>query len=85
MRSAWEATAPGGVVIYSTCSPHPLETTKLVDSFCREVGAQPIDLGSELPALAAAAAAGGAVGPYIQLWPHRHGTDAMFIAGIRKA
>lgn len=85
LRSAWETTAPGGVVIYSTCSPHPLETTQLVDSFCREVGAQPIDLGSEVPALAAAAADGGTVGPYIQLWPHRHGTDAMFIAGIRKA
>jgi 16S rRNA (cytosine967-C5)-methyltransferase len=23
-------------------------------------------------------------GPYVQLWPHRHGTDAMFIAQLRR-
>ena len=23
-------------------------------------------------------------GPYVQLWPHRHGTDAMFAAALRK-
>jgi 16S rRNA (cytosine967-C5)-methyltransferase len=23
-------------------------------------------------------------GPHIQLWPHRHGTDAMFLAVLRK-
>jgi 16S rRNA (cytosine967-C5)-methyltransferase len=24
------------------------------------------------------------VGPHVQLWPHRHGTDAMFAAALRK-
>jgi 16S rRNA (cytosine967-C5)-methyltransferase len=24
-------------------------------------------------------------GPYVQLWPHRHGTDAMFAAALRVA
>ena len=23
-------------------------------------------------------------GPYVQLWPHRHGTDAMFAAALQK-
>jgi 16S rRNA (cytosine967-C5)-methyltransferase len=23
-------------------------------------------------------------GPYVQLWPHRHGTDAMFCALLRR-
>jgi 16S rRNA (cytosine967-C5)-methyltransferase len=23
-------------------------------------------------------------GPWVQLWPHRHGTDAMFMAALRK-
>jgi 16S rRNA (cytosine967-C5)-methyltransferase len=23
-------------------------------------------------------------GPFVQLWPHRHGTDAMFFALLRK-
>jgi 16S rRNA (cytosine967-C5)-methyltransferase len=22
-------------------------------------------------------------GPYVQLWPHRHGTDAMFAAALK--
>ena len=26
----------------------------------------------------------GPDGPYAQLWPHRHGTDAMFAAALRK-
>jgi 16S rRNA (cytosine967-C5)-methyltransferase len=25
-----------------------------------------------------------ALGPYLQLWPHRHGTDAMFAGYLRK-
>ena len=25
------------------------------------------------------------IGPYLQLWPHRHGTDAMFAAYLRRA
>ena len=24
-------------------------------------------------------------GPYVQLWPHRHGTDAMFAAALKVA
>ena len=24
-------------------------------------------------------------GPTVQLWPHRHGTDAMFLAVLRRA
>ena len=24
-------------------------------------------------------------GPYVQLWPHRHGTDAMFLAVLRRS
>jgi 16S rRNA (cytosine967-C5)-methyltransferase len=24
------------------------------------------------------------LGPYLQLWPHRHGTDAMFAGYLRK-
>jgi 16S rRNA (cytosine967-C5)-methyltransferase len=27
----------------------------------------------------------GPDGVYVQLWPHRHGTDALFLALLRKA
>jgi 16S rRNA (cytosine967-C5)-methyltransferase len=26
----------------------------------------------------------GTTGDYVQLWPHRHGTDAMFAAYLRR-
>ena len=38
-----------------------------------------LDAGTLLPELSAAT-----VGPYLQLWPHRHGTDAMFAAYLRR-
>jgi 16S rRNA (cytosine967-C5)-methyltransferase len=36
-------------------------------------------------ALPAGVAADLGTGPTVQLWPHRHGTDAMFIALLRRA
>ena len=27
---------------------------------------------------------GSGEGPWVQLWPHRHGTDAMFMAALRR-
>ncbi len=82
LRSALAALAPGGVLAYVTCSPHLAETTAVVDAALAEhptevcpldaraalagIARTPLDLG-ELPHGAA------------QLWPHRHGTDAMFI------
>ena len=82
LRSALTALKPGGVLAYVTCSPHPDETTAIVDALLTErphdvapldtravlasITRTPLDLGD----LAHGAA---------QLWPHRHGTDAMFI------
>lgn len=42
-------------------------------------GVEVIDAGSVMPEVPDAAR-----GPYLQLWPHRHGTDAMFLALPRK-
>lgn len=79
LDSAVEALAPGGLLAYVTCSPHPAET--------REVVAAALDRHPELAALdtravvqgVATAELGDGVGPALQLWPHRHGTDAMFV------
>jgi 16S rRNA (cytosine967-C5)-methyltransferase len=78
LASAIRLTRPGGVVLYATCSPHLAETVGVVADALRR---QPVaaldaralfdpvdDLGS---------------GPYVQLWPHRHGTDAMFAAALQ--
>ncbi|MGR2751650.1 RsmB/NOP family class I SAM-dependent RNA methyltransferase [Agromyces arachidis] len=85
--AAFRALAPGGVLAYVTCSPHTSEThgslgralarwgadAQLLDAaeVLRSVSRHPLDLAGD--------------GRSVQLWPHRHGTDAMFIALIRRA
>ncbi|MEH0109988.1 RsmB/NOP family class I SAM-dependent RNA methyltransferase [Tersicoccus sp. MR15.9] len=93
LRSAIAATRPGGVVAYATCSPHPAETVAVVDDVLRRTpGVELLDTPAVLDAAAltplhAGGTAGSdrdAPGPRTaQLWPHVHGTDAMFLALLR--
>ena len=80
LESALEAVRPGGVVAYVTCSPHIAETRVIVDDVLRKRDdVERLDAPSylgEVPGLGD--------GPYAQFWPHRHGTDAMFLALIRR-
>ncbi|GDX32092.1 rRNA cytosine-C5-methyltransferase [Actinomycetes bacterium] len=80
LKSAIAATRPGGVIIYATCSPHLAETEFVVADV---VSGQPRvvveDARALLPEVSDVSA-----GPFVQLWPHRHGTDAMFFALLRK-
>lgn len=79
LESAVKLVRPGGVVVYSTCSPDLRETRFVVDRAVKELGVVELDarrflpempdLGNELSA---------------QMWPHRHGTDAMFFAVLSK-
>jgi 16S rRNA (cytosine967-C5)-methyltransferase len=86
LESALDAVRPGGVVLYATCSPVLAETAGVVTSVLESRADAAIEdvepllagLGIE-PGTAATALAGTA-----QLWPHRHGTDAMFLALLRK-
>ena len=84
LRSALDAVRPGGVVAYVTCSPHPAETGLVVDDVLRR--RQDVERLDARPVLAGVA--GGRLeagpGPAVQLWPHVHGTDAMFLALLRK-
>ncbi|MEJ5944709.1 transcription antitermination factor NusB [Pseudokineococcus basanitobsidens] len=98
LDSALAAVRVGGVVAYVTCSPHPAETLAVVgDAVRRRCGT--VELLDAPAALDAAAgspvpgtASGGpdATGPEgtrgrtAQLWPHAHGTDAMFVALLRR-
>jgi len=86
MDAAIEALRPGGILAYVTCSPHLGETRIAVaEALKRHTGAleelptqeilqgavrRPLDLSGD-PA-------------QVQLWPHRHNTDAMFIALLRR-
>ena len=85
LDSAIDHLAPGGLLAYVTCSPHLAETRVALDSALkrhpevREIDARaavnaaardPLDLAGESLS--------------VQLWPHRHGTDAMFIALVER-
>ncbi len=84
LDSAVEATRPGGVVAYVTCSPHLAETRDVLDDVlgrrqdiavldCPALLAEVPDLSCRQP-----------YSRYAQFWPHRHGTDAIFIALLRR-
>jgi 16S rRNA (cytosine967-C5)-methyltransferase len=82
LRAALRAVRPGGVVAYVTCSPHLVETQVGVTEAVRRCG-YPIDLLDARTLLPTGLPAAGG-GPSVQLWPHRHGTDAMFLAALRR-
>ena len=79
LDAALDSVRPGGVVLYATCSPVVAETAGVVSTVLSgraDVVIEPVPL--DLP---------DAVGPLpgtVQLWPHRHRTDAMFMALLRR-
>jgi 16S rRNA (cytosine967-C5)-methyltransferase len=81
LAAAVLAVRPGGLVAYVTCSPHPVETKLAVtEAIKRGSNCELIDARAALPA----GMPGLGDGPTVQLWPHRHGTDAMFLALLRR-
>ena len=91
LDSALRLAAPGGTVVYATCSPHPAETDQVVDAALsriagtravRELDAVDV-LGFPAPIPAGPKTQSGA--KRLRLWPHLHGTDAMFAAVLRVA
>ncbi|MEP6696537.1 MAG: transcription antitermination factor NusB [Pseudonocardiales bacterium] len=75
LTAAVRVTRPGGVVAYTVCSPHVAETVVVVDDIVTAGGVRLLDARAALPQLP-----DPGDGPTVQLWPHRHGTDAMFLA-----
>jgi 16S rRNA (cytosine967-C5)-methyltransferase len=78
LASAIRLTRPGGVVLYATCSPHLVETVGVVADALRR---HPVTTLDARPLFDPVDGLGD--GPYVQLWPHRHGTDAMFAAALK--
>lgn len=79
LESAVELAKPGGVVVYSTCSPDARETRRIVEKQLAKGGVEELDAREW-----AAGMEDVGDGPSVQMWPHRHGTDAMFYAVLRK-
>ena len=80
LASAIDSAAPGGVIGYLTCSPHRRETSDVLsETLAVRADVEVIPAAQLLPEVPNAD-----LGPNLQLWPHRHGTDAMFAAYLRK-
>jgi 16S rRNA (cytosine967-C5)-methyltransferase len=88
LNAAIDSARPGGVIGYVTCTPHRDETEGVVDAV---LAARDDVTVLNAPDVLAGALGGpvpdvsrGPDGRYVQLWPHRHGTDALFLALLRK-
>jgi 16S rRNA (cytosine967-C5)-methyltransferase len=79
IAAAIELVRPGGIVTYVVCSPHLAETEGVIGEEARRAKAEILDAREFFPGVPMLGD-----GPYVQLWPHRHGTDAMFCAVLRK-
>jgi 16S rRNA (cytosine967-C5)-methyltransferase len=81
LREALGAVRVGGVVGYATCSPHLAETRAVVDDVlaASDISAEPVDARPLMPGVPDLGE-----GPDVQLWPHIHGTDAMYLALLRR-
>jgi len=84
LTAAVDSTRPGGVVAYVTCSPHLAETRDvLLDVLTARADAEVLDAPTvltDVPGIACAEPDSR----YVQFWPHRHGTDAIFLALLRR-
>ena len=76
--SALRLIRPGGIVGYVVCSPHRAETVEVV--------AKVLTSDDELMDARSGFAGVPELGASrtVQLWPHRHGTDAMFCALVTR-
>jgi 16S rRNA (cytosine967-C5)-methyltransferase len=79
LEAALGLVRPGGVVGYVTCSPHPQETVEVVEAvLAKREDSELIDARSAFPGVS------DQPSETVQLWPQRHGTDAMFFAALRR-
>ena len=80
LNAAIDTARPGGVIAYSTCSPHVAETDLVVEDVLRK--RSDVELLDARPLLPGVPDLGP--GPAVRLWPHVHGTDGMYLAMLRR-
>jgi 16S rRNA (cytosine967-C5)-methyltransferase len=83
LASAIDAARPGGVVAYVTCSPHVAETSAVVSqTLAGRADVTVLDAPAVLSEVGDLRCR--ADGRFAQFWPHRHGTDAIFLALLQR-
>ena len=83
LDSALDSIRPGGVVLYATCSPVLAETAGVVRTILDQ--RDDVELRDAAALLPEVPDAAGPLAGTLQLWPHRHQTDAMFMALLGRA
>ena len=85
LNAAIDSVRPGGVVAYVTCSPHLAETRDVVTAVAQSRDDLTIlDAPAVLPEVPALRVPDPKEPRFAQFWPHRHGTDAIFLALLRR-
>ena len=77
LRNAARYVAPGGTLLYSTCTVRSEENSDVVSAFLAENGDF---LAENFTAPDGTVSVGG----MLQLWPPRNGTDGFFVAKLRR-
>lgn len=85
LEAAIAATYPGGVIAFTTCTPHLAETRAITASALRRhPELELLDAVQIAESVTPGLAARLGEGPQLQLWPHIHGSDAMYCAIFRR-
>jgi 16S rRNA (cytosine967-C5)-methyltransferase len=85
LENAVTHCAPGGVIAYVTCSPVTRETAVVIEEcLANHPEIELLDTPAVLEGLLNTAVPGIRRGSAVQLWTHRHGSDAMFIQLLSK-
>jgi 16S rRNA (cytosine967-C5)-methyltransferase len=78
LHRATDLVAPGGWIVYATCSLEPEENDEVVDRVLAERDdVVEVGVGSGVPRELQSSGR-------LQVWPHRHGTDGAFAARLRR-
>lgn len=89
LLNAIACTRSGGVIAYATCSPHLAETELVIEAVVAQGDVEVLDakaVALTIPGLRNPEVFDQITdaGPYLRLWPHRHDTDGMFLALLRR-
>jgi 16S rRNA (cytosine967-C5)-methyltransferase len=72
---------PGGVLVYATCTVHPLENEAVIETFLKTNSDWQIELPPTDSYLSSLTNDAG----WLKVWPHRHHMDGFFMVKLRRS